>query len=103
MQKDDCSALSRLGGRHRDETHYSFGLVPVADALPACCRWMIPSIRIHDLACIAWPATAAARAFPRDGGGLLAVNVNHVAREFVLFGTIRHHQHLVARPVPEAQ
>ena len=42
MQKDDCSALSRLGGRHRDETHYSFGLVPIADALPACCRWMIP-------------------------------------------------------------
>jgi hypothetical protein len=28
-------------------------------------RWMIPSTRIHDLACIAWPATAAARAFPR--------------------------------------
>jgi hypothetical protein len=39
---------------------------------------------------------------PCHGGGLPAVNVNHVAREFVLVGTIRHHHHLVARPVPDA-
>jgi hypothetical protein len=40
---------------------------------------------------------------PCHGSGLPAVNVDHVAREFVLVGTIRHHHHLVARPVPEVQ
>jgi hypothetical protein len=38
----------------------------------------------------------------RNGSGLPPMNVNHIAREFVVVGTICHHHHLVARPVLEA-
>ena len=45
------------------------------------------------------PSEDALRLFVRAA----ATKGDNVAREFVLFGTIRHHHHLVARLVPEAQ